>query len=486
MARWPKRQAVVSGADDAASGTPERSSLLDRHRLKKNFGWALVGNMIFHACSWLILVLLAKLTNPEDVGRFALALAIGSPVIVFANLQLRQIQVTDTAGNYQLGQFLSLRLLCMSVAIVIVAGLAFGLVDQGATIAVITIVAAERALQGIREIFLAFQQKHERLDRVAVSQALQGLGALLGLAAGILLTRDLVFGVIGMLGGASVTLLAWDIPSSVRLQRELGGNARRLPLRPRMRGLIPIAWTALPLGITAFLGSIVLNTPRYFIEGFLGSEALGFFVAVAALPLAGGMVLQSAAMSALPRLSRYFEENLRAYHRLLVKILLFALMVGLAGLAVAVCFGDAILSFAFTPAYSKYYDLLVWMMIFAALNYLASSLGYGMTAAKRFRVQLPLGVAVFIATALSAWALVPTHDLIGAAISLSIGRVVYIAGGALVIAMAIRERCSDKRESIPSAHELCQHEQIVAGLAANVPGAPERRGWRKTAGACVL
>ena len=63
--------------------------------LRQNFKWNFVGNFVYGACQWGMLVVLAKLTSPEMVGRFALGLAITAPIVLLSQLQLHGVQETD-------------------------------------------------------------------------------------------------------------------------------------------------------------------------------------------------------------------------------------------------------------------------------------------------------------------------------------------------------------------------------------------------------
>jgi O-antigen/teichoic acid export membrane protein len=68
--------------------------------LRQNFSWTFVGNIIYAASQWGMLVVLAKLGSPEMVGQFMRGLAVTAPIILFSNLQLRQIQTTDVKQHY--------------------------------------------------------------------------------------------------------------------------------------------------------------------------------------------------------------------------------------------------------------------------------------------------------------------------------------------------------------------------------------------------
>jgi len=78
--------------------------------LRANFLWTFVGNAVYAACQWGMLVVLAKLGTPEMVGQFALGLAVTAPVLMFFNLQLRAVQSTDSQDEYSFEHYLGLRL----------------------------------------------------------------------------------------------------------------------------------------------------------------------------------------------------------------------------------------------------------------------------------------------------------------------------------------------------------------------------------------
>src|SRR5260370_34984775 len=62
-----------------------------RPTLCADFSWMFVGNAIYAGGQFVMLMLLAKLVSPELVGQYALGLAIGYPVMMLTNLQLRAV-----------------------------------------------------------------------------------------------------------------------------------------------------------------------------------------------------------------------------------------------------------------------------------------------------------------------------------------------------------------------------------------------------------
>src|SRR5258706_6402089 len=94
--------------------------------LRTDFTWVVSGNVLYSACQWGVVVALAKLGNPEQVGEYALGLAVSAPVILFANLQLRMLVASDVADRFGFGQYLTFRLVSLATALAAVAAVAVG------------------------------------------------------------------------------------------------------------------------------------------------------------------------------------------------------------------------------------------------------------------------------------------------------------------------------------------------------------------------
>ena len=99
----------------------------------------------------------------------------------------------------------------------------------------------------------------------------------------------------------------------------------------------------------------------------------------------------------------------------------------------AVLLGSRILGMLFQPEYADATNVFVWLVTAAAITYVASFIGYGLTAAGHFGIQAPLFAAVTLATTLAALVLVPSNGLAGAALAMVIGAVVQLTGSGLIL-----------------------------------------------------
>ena len=411
--------------------------------LRRNFSWTFTGNLIYAASQWGMLVLLAKLGSPEMVGQFTLGLAVTAPVIMFTNLQLRGVQATDAKGDYVFSDYLGLRLIGTGLALLIIAGITLKAGYRLETSLVILAIALAKAFESITDVFNGLIQQHERMDRIAIALMIKGPLSLLLLAIGVSVTGSVVGGAIGLAIAWGLVLFGWDIRNGRLIlnnashQRDaedlLVANVTPAkshnPLYPRWdrKTLVKLVWLALPLGFVMMLISLNTNIPRYFIERYLGERELGIFAAMSYLMVVGSMVVSALAESASPRLAKYYAAgNSTAFRTLLLKLVGVGLMLGTAGVFVAVVAGKPILTLLYTPEYAERADLFAWLMVAAGMGYVSSFLGYGMTAARYFRVQMPLFVLVTGSCAIACFWLIPTQGVRGAAIALVISALIQL------------------------------------------------------------
>jgi len=442
-----------SDADDAPEfcrarpGAPPR-----RLRLRTNFLWTLSGNITYVACQWGILVVLAKLGTPQMVGQFALALAITAPVIIGAGMALRSVQATDAAAEYRFGDYLLLRLFMTALAGLVILGIVWFSGYDRHTASVILVVGLAKGLESISDIFYGLLQQHERMDRIAVSMMIKGLLSLVAVACAVCLGRDLLLGCCSLAAAWAVILVVYDVRSGASVlppSQEAGraaaaaraGMARRLHLQWRPRAVLPLTLLALPVGVVMALLSFNANIPRYFIQHYLGTRELGIFAALAYPLTAGTTVIGALGQSASPRLARhYVQGDYRAFSSLLRKLVCLSSLIGLVGILLIWLAGRPILLLLYQPEYADQVTAFFWLAVAAGIGYAASLLGYGMTAARYLRAQVPVFLAVTLVTAAACAVLVPGHKLSGAAIAMMLATVCQIAGSSAVIAHALRSR----------------------------------------------
>ncbi len=414
--------------------------------LRANFSWAFAGNVIYSACQWAMLVVLAKLGSKEMVGLYTLGLAITAPVMMLTNLQLRGIQATDARHQYVFGHYLGLRLLTTLLALAVTTGIVIIAAPGWLTALVILAVGAAKAFESFSDVIYGLLQQHERMDRIATSMMIKGPLSLIVFAVGVYLTHSVLWATLGLALTWALILAGYDIRSALFVlraaQRKAGADWPRA-LRPiwDRRALTALAWLALPAGIVMALLSLSVNTPRLFVARYLGTNELAIFASMAYVLVVGATLTTALGQAAAPRLSQYFAAgNVPAFRALLTKLLGIGVALGGVGVLVGIVAGRMILTLLYRPDYAGHVDAFVWLLVAAGLEYVASFLGYAMTAARYLRIQVPIFVAVIAFMLVGAPFIIPAHGMVGAAWIFGGSFVLQIPLESLVIVYALKKR----------------------------------------------
>lgn len=439
---------------DADKASPARvaASLPTALSLRANFSWTFVGNVVYAGCQWGMLVVLAKLGTPEMVGQFALGIAVSSPIIMFANLQLRGVQATDAKRQFLFPDYLGLRLITALFASLIIAAIAIWGGYRFETALVILTMGLAKAIESVSDVIYGFLQQQERMDRIAKSYMIKGPLSLAMLGVFVALTGSVFAGTLGLALAWAAILILYDVPSAALIHRNVAHtSAEHKPnaLRPQWlpRTLAKLAWLALPLGVVMMLISLNTNIPRFFLERYEGERGLGIFAAMSYLMVAGTTVVSALGQSASPRLAKYYAGgDISAFRNLLLKLVGIGLFLGLAAVLVVTIAGKPILTLLYQPEYAEQADVFIWIALAAAIGYVSSFLGYGMTAARYFKVQAPLFGVVASTTALASLWLVPRYGLQGAAFALLCSAVVQLCGTLSVILYAVYRSQSFRKQ----------------------------------------
>lgn len=390
--------------------------------LRQNFVWTLVGNTIFAAAQWGMLAVIAKLGDPEMVGAFAFALALTAPVVIFANLKLRAVQATDVAQDFQFGHYLSLRLLMLGLAFIGIC-VFVGFSNYTDRVALVIIcVAVAKCFDALSDILYGYLQLHERMDKVSISRIVQGIAQLLTLAFVLSISHDLLLTLLAWAVVSGAVTLLYDAPS-VRYVRDnmlqvhsvLASEASLAPVW-QWFDLKRLFRVALPLGFATMLGSLWFSIPRYVIQYYLGTYQLGIFAAIASLLAVGSTITTALGQSTSPSLAKHHAYiRYQAFDRLIVKLVVLGVLIGLSGIAVAWLIGAPVLTLLYTAEYAAHVTLMVWILVAMCIQFSYVFLGTGLQAMRDFRFFLPIQIASCILILVLSIVLVPIYGLVGAA-----------------------------------------------------------------------
>ncbi len=416
--------------------------------LRVAFSWTLAGNAVYYACQWGMLSVLAKLGSAAVVGRFALGMAITAPVFMFTNLQLRGVQATDSRSEFEFADYFTLRCLATSLGFGTVVAVALLSRYDRSTLCVVVLVAGAKLVESLSDVVAGLMQKVERLDQLAISLMIKGIASITAFTAIFWTLRSLAASVLAI----GLTWLMVFLLYDFRLARKaIGAGAKMLKLNSQILGKLVVL--SLPLGIVMALMSLNTNIPRYVLEHYMGESKLGIFASLAYLGTAASLIINALGQSAAARLSRMFaDRQFEAFTSLLRKFAMLGALIGVIGVPAGAFFGRIALSTLYRPEYANYLNVFLVVIATTSVLAVASFLGYGVTAARSFKMPMLVNGATTSATATLSFVLVPKFGLMGAAIALLLAALVQVAGFVVLMKVELRaargRRTKDATEPI--------------------------------------
>lgn len=363
------------------------------------------------------LVWIAKTCTSQTLGQYALALAVVTPVLLFARMQLRYLLASQSDAKW--GAYLRARILATGSCAFLLAATALTSLTADVGI-VIALVAGTRAIEDIGDLLYGERQRRDDWDRIAGSQLLRGLGGAAALALGMHLGGTLVVGLAANLTWQALLTAGFDARGLARPAGSWAEAGRCLQL----------CW---PLGAAAALVSLNGNLPRYALELFAGPEAVGHFAALSQLALVGNLPIQALGVAALAELGRRSKIGQRSFGAMIGKLALVSITVGTVGVIASWRWGDDALALLYTPAIAAQATLLIWVAGAALFTFLTAVFGYGLVSLGEKRLQMWVFGLSAAAGAAACAALVPGNGLAGATMANLVcwSCAAFLSGGAL-------------------------------------------------------
>lgn len=341
--------------------------------LVKLFSQSFIGSLVYALTQWLIIASISKILSIEQTGIYATALGIVVVINMFFNFGIRQLTFTSESNEVLL---LAKSVLFSQVSGLIVATFVFVLFYPELLILGVFIY-----LHKIVETFSEYQygvyQRNESHYKIARSRIIRSLTYTSTFVITLYFTHSLITSTLVMAISNSASFLIVD---KFRFKTS--------DITDKRRAVNLYFNLGLPLAITAFLLSLRSVLPRFFIEYEMSFEYVGMFVSYLYLVNAAGIAIQSWSQVISPKISIAFNsQDFNQVKFIFVKggvgvvLYSFAFAIGFYFLgkeSVKVIYSDELLLEKNT---------ITAILVYMFTTYIASYLGYCVTAIKEFKSQ---------------------------------------------------------------------------------------------------
>jgi O-antigen/teichoic acid export membrane protein len=368
------------------------------------------GQVIYLLAQLGVLSALAHYRGPFAVGQLGLALALATPIFLWANSGFRSAQAADVEADFSFAEYGGVRLAMTCVAVVLLLGLGTMIADDRSTFAVILVIALTKCVESISTLGYGAFQRVERIDLVAASFIMRGCGSLpllilfleLGASTALALTAQLIVW--------SVVAVFFDYPRASRITT----GKIVAPTLSWLQGWKLTRFTA-PLSFGLLGNSLQMSIPRLFLERYLGLEALGIFTAVGYFQQAGVTASNSISHALIGRFARLSrEKEYRQIYSLVFKLAMLFSALGLLVAAVCYLWGNVVLRLIFGLAFADAGHLLFLVSLAVAIRVVAVLPQTLLLAERRYKLFLSFQAASVILTIVLCIFIIPRYGIVGA------------------------------------------------------------------------
>lgn len=360
--------------------------------LKKNFGFAVIGNLFYAASQYIILLVFIKLYSVEDVGVFVYAGAFTSPLMLALEMQLRNFYITDHDKQIKLNDYITFRIITNIIGVVALAITAYYVKPE--FFMVILIVALIKVFESQLDLIYGVYQKENRLDYVAYSRIIRGLIAIVTVTIVSFVFKNLMYSLTAYFFSWFILYFFYE-RKQVVVRGYVLSNQLQL-VKPKKEQMKILLFLCAPMFISIFIDKYYLNYPRVIVEKLLGVKMLGIFGSLLYFKSLGGQFITSLAQSAIPKLSNYVKiKNIKPFNKLLFKMVFIGMSIGLILSALAYIGGKPLLTLLYKKEYADYANVLSVILLGTTVTFSYIFIATALTCIRKQWVKLPIAIISF-------------------------------------------------------------------------------------------
>ncbi len=318
---------------------------------------------MFAAAQLGLLALLTLFGDGGQTGEYVFALSTTAPIFLMFDLCLRVTRSTDHRHQERYRTYLAIRFYCLIGALLTTLVMVTWFFPN--RFWVFAGICLYRTGDSISNLSFGGFQRMQRADLIGRSLTPKGIIAIAMVA------------LVAWLSGGNATIAAFamglltiswalffDLPGSWKL------NEPEQPLSVAcmtesaldFQSIFRISKRSLPLGFDAFVASLALNSPKYCIEYYWGSAALGVFGLLFQLAFSIQMLIGAVGHTGVSILSESFrDQKPDRFWRLLNRMLFSSMAVGVLATIVGTLVIPTTLGFILGPEYNQ--PLLVFLLL---------------------------------------------------------------------------------------------------------------------------
>ncbi|EIT1270097.1 hypothetical protein L1G63_000821 [Staphylococcus pseudintermedius] len=375
-----------------------------------NIMYTFVGNATLAFIKWLILILIVRLTTPNEVGSYTFAVAVSTPIMMFANMRLRLRYVVEDQWSYKSVKLT--RELLNAVAFMVVLIIATIIYPQYFTY--IILISIIKILDLESEFYYALLHKVQNFRRIGLLQIGKSINVILFFAISLLISKSVVVALVFQL----VSQLLWLVLFELKAKKNIVQSTQPIN-QNKIKALIIIG---LPLGVVQLVNAYNILIPRYAIEKFLNVSLVGIFASVSYLLTIIDLFMNAISQNIIIRIKDSFNNKrygeLEQY--IFKKVPTYSAFIGLMIIIPVYFFKDAIVFIVYGQSYINYSDILLIISFSIIFNFQSWIFDTMLMAFQVYKFQLISSLVTLIVSLIASVTLINYFGIYGASFAVLI------------------------------------------------------------------
>jgi len=405
----------------------------------KNYIFTLIGNVSISFSKWVILILIVRLTNMEEVGRYTFAIAITTPIILFVNMRLRVRYIVEDLNFYDVKK---LRYY-LSVVVLLLISL-IGVIFYDELLIYMCLITLIKIAELQSDLYYAIYHKLADFKAISIQQTIRSIFTVLIFGLGLYISEDIIL--------ALTMQVIFHITWLIIVERKAESLLNHNKSKESKQNIRTIFIIGLPLAIVQVINSYNVLIPRYFIEHFVSVEILGVFAAISYLltivDLFMNAISQNIILDIKDSIKNYKYKEINRLIFLKAPAVSLILLIFMP--TITYITGKKVIEIIYGSDYSNYYLILVIVSLSISFNLLSWIYDTTLMAFKRYKQQLHVSLLTLVVSVSVSFYFIYFWGVYGAAIAITIISFTQMSLKLLILNLAIKKEVRNFENSIYS------------------------------------
>lgn len=404
---------------------------------KYKYIWFTMGTACFALATLVMTIIISRLLGETQAGMFSVGLSIAQWLVTIAYFEIRTFQVTDVRNEYSFKYYLTLRILmCIITFLASIVYVVFNNYDIQKVI-IILLVCLYKISDSIADTFEGEFQKEDRIDISGKSEFYRVFFSILVLVIAVAVSKNLILSLIIMNVVAYGMIVLLDISIAVkRVSVRMTGDMKRLWKLVKM---------CIPLAVSTFLSTYIINSSKLSVDRVLGDEAQLYYTAVfmpnMVINLFSGIIFKpmQTAMAV-----NYYEKKYKNFWHIISKMILIITGFTFVCEVGAYVLGIPVLSWLYGVNLKEYKLTLLLLLLCGGINAINIIFYYVLAIMRKQKYMTILYIIVCLVSFLIMDTMTGKMGLMGASLGYLI--LVSLLAALLLVYIIIQTRRNTKNE----------------------------------------